>query len=162
MRTSIRRAALFAAAGLIATLAPIGAKADPAWCESNIVIFSYTADADALNTNAAACIVAGPDTAPYDGRLINPGSTSISIRDTNGAVSSAQTITAVVNGLGYNNVTVTLTRTAVGAGPATSYVYDSDLLPIDPTASGCVTAVVPLEDDPIVGATAFHTIDSSC
>src|SRR5207249_11260575 len=138
----------FAAAGMLAVLAPIGAKADPAWCESNVVIFSYTGDAAAINSNGIACIIAGPDTAPYDGRLINPGSTSIGIRDTNASVSTAPTITAVVNGLGYSNLTVTLNRTVTGTGPAAFVTYDSDPLPIDPTAMGCVAATVPLEDDP--------------
>jgi hypothetical protein len=162
MTKTIRRAALFAVAGMIAALAPIGAKADPAWCESNIVIFSYTGGRLAVNSNVAVCTVLGPDTAPYDGRLINPGSTAISIRDTNGGVSTDPTITAVINGLGYNNQTITLTRTAVGAGPATSYVYDSASLPIDPTATGCITAEVPAEGDPVTGATAFHTLGASC
>lgn len=122
----------------------------------NTVIFSYIGGQFALNPNAAVCI-ADPDDEIYDTRIINPGSTLISVRHTTDYGAGVPTLTAVIDGLGFEAQTITLTRriTATGSG-----VYDSDEFEIDPAASGAVTATVTLPVGSV--AVCFHTLDAAC
>lgn len=147
-----------ATAGLIlaaaaATIAPNMAFADH--CDDSIVIFSYPIS---VNSNAGLCLAAGEDLG--DTRIINPGTTDVSLRYTADFGAGTPEITAIVNGLGIVNQVVTLKREAFTTG---EFVYDSDLLPVDPAAVGCITAVL-TEDwgGPDNGETAFHTVGASC
>ncbi|MFN2594692.1 MAG: hypothetical protein ABR579_07375 [Actinomycetota bacterium] len=154
MRSTSRRLALLAAAGMLAVLAPIGANADPSWCTSNIVIFSSPAN---LNSNALVCDAAGPDTAPYDGRLINPGSTGIYLRYIIDQGATVPSLTAHVTGLGLDQ-DIVLTRQEFHFIPqnpvSLGYTYDSVVVSIDPAATGCITASIASVDD----STTFHTV----
>lgn len=139
-------------AALVATLVPSSAFAEH--CDDTIVIFS---DPISVNSNVI-CLVAGEDLG--DTRIINPGSTGVSLRYTQDFGAGTPAITVLVNGLGIENEVVTLTRGTTTAG---SFVYDSDVLAIDPAAVGCITAAL---TDEWGGAdsseTAFHTVGSSC
>lgn len=122
----------------------------------NTVIFSYVGGQFAINSNAAVCL-ADPDDEIYDTRIINPGSTLISVRHTTDYGPAVPTLTAVIDGLGFEAQTITLTRALTATGSA---IYDSDDFEIDPTASGAITATVTL---PVGTSTVcFHTLDAAC
>ena len=72
-------------------------------CADTMVIFSYPLS---VNSNVAACIVAGEDAG--DTRIINPASTQVSVRFTQDFGAGTPEITAVVNGLGIENETITM------------------------------------------------------
>jgi hypothetical protein len=157
----IRRATLglaLAAAGLV----PGAALADH--CDDAMVIFSGVnhgvagAPKPKVNVNAA-CTVLGEDAG--DTRIINAGSNEISVRFTPDFGAAVPQIQAVIDGLGFDNKIVTLTR---GPGPAgQGIVYDSPAQALNPAEVGCITAV--LTDDfggANNGETAFHTVGSSC
>lgn len=124
---------------------------------TNTVIFSYIGGQLAVNANAGVCI-ADPDDEIYDTRIINPGSTLISVRHTTDYGVANPTLTATLNGLGFDNQVITLTRAVTTTGAA---VYDSDDFEIDPTASGAVTATVTLPNASTV-TVCFHTIGADC
>jgi len=158
----LRRAMLgFALAAITTSLVPGSAFADH--CDDTMVIFSGLASPVAerpipkANANAA-CLVLGEDAG--DTRIINAGSTEITVRFTEDFGAGTPQITAVVDGLGFTNRTITLTRQP---GPVDGFVYDSAKLALDPSKVGCITAE--LTDDfggPDTGSTAFHTVGSSC
>lgn len=131
-------------------------------CSAEIVIFSYPAS---VNSNVAKCAVDPSD--DVDGRLINPGSTSISVRYTGAA--DTETLTAVLNGLGFVNKQIIL-RPEPGTVPGTvSYDSASVAIPGGRTASGCLTATLPAivgdidaEGNPIPLSNSFHTVGAAC
>jgi len=141
-----RIAAAIIASAIVAVMAPIGARADHCTNPdvSSVIIFSgYMAPQpvgqNSVNTNAAACIADSDHTTPYDGRWINPGSNGISIRYIIGANLGA--ISAQINGLGFKNVVVPLTRNAGGTA------YNSAAQALDASATGCITAEILLYPD---------------
>lgn len=148
-------------AGLIlaaaaATIAPNMAFAEH--CDDTMVVFSGVAGAPKVNSNAVLCLAAGEDAG--DTRIINPGSNEITVRFTQDFGAGTPEIQATINGLGFESQTITLKR---GPGPVDGFVYDSARLPLDPTAVGCITAEL-TEDwgGADNGATAFHTVGTSC
>lgn len=158
----LRRAMLgFALAAITTSLVPGSAHAEH--CGNTMVIFSGLASPVAerpipkVNPNAA-CLALGEDAG--DTRIINPGSNEITVRFTEDFGAGTTQITAVINGLGFSNRSITLTRQP---GPVDGFVYDSAKLALDPSKVGCITAE--LSDDfggPTTGSTAAHTVGSSC
>ena len=145
------------AVGIVAgaLLASVGAHAEGE-CSTDLIVFSYPAG---VNSQVAVCVAAEEEarTAGYDPRLINPGSDSISVRYTVDLGAATPTLTAVVDGLGFDAVEVTLTRVEAFPG---LFAYDSDLIiiPEGPTASGCITAMIP----DLEVTTGFHTVGANC
>lgn len=144
------------AALILATLAvPLSASASHN-CSTSIVIFSQPVG---LNTQALVCLTVGQevDEVGFDPRIINPGSTAISVRYTIDLGAGVPTLTAVLNGLGFEDHEVTLTR---GEPLPGLFAYDSAAveLPNGATSSGCVTASIPSVED----SNSFHTIDAAC
>lgn len=146
---------------LAALASPLASRADHT-CATDIIIFSYPAS---VNSNVVKCTLDTSD--DVDGRLINPGSTSVSVRFTGAA--DGDTLTAILNGLGFVNKSITL-RSEPGTVPGT-FAYDSAsiAIPGGRTASGCLTATLPtiVEDidengDPIPAMTGFHTVGAAC
>jgi hypothetical protein len=152
-----RSAALIAAVGLLGALAPLSANA-AGDCSSSIVIFSAPVS---VNSNVLTCL-ADPAQEFVDGRIINPGSTGVQVRYIQDLGVGTPTITMTLDGLGFHNQEITLTRTDASVG----FVYDSEDLTLadGPASSGCITATLPDPEDPEfpIDANSFHTIDSAC
>lgn len=151
-------AAFAAAAGILAALAPLGARAEHT-CQNRLIVFSSPLG---LNTNALRCIADPTDDVPYDGRLINPGSTGVLLRYIPGGTGGdlgVEEITTTLDGLGFDGFDVTLTKADVFG----AIVYDSDIvdIPDGPTAMGCLTGTVALPDGASDGD-AYHTLGSAC
>jgi hypothetical protein len=135
----------------------VPASAQASHCADRMVIFSGQAEGPKPNANAACTLVGD---AAGDTRLINPGSTEIVVRFTSDFGAAHPTITAVINGLGFSNRTITLTREP---GPVSGYVYDSADLALDPSASGCIRANLTAPyGGAAAGSTAFHTFGRTC
>jgi hypothetical protein len=153
MRSKV--AAAIATLSLALLAVPTMAGADH-HCSTSIVIFSSPSG---LNSQAALCLLVEQETQEvgFDPRLINPGSTGISVRYTVDLGASVPTLTAVLNGLGFEDQEITLTRAEILAG---LYAYDSAVieLPAGAASSGCVTASIEL----VLDANSFHTIDAGC
>jgi len=146
---------------LAALASPLASRADHT-CATDIIIFSYPAS---VNSNVAKCAVDPSD--DVDGRLINPGSTSVSVRYTGGA--DGDTLIGILNGLGFVNKSITL-RSEPGTVPGTfSYDSASVAIPGGRTAAGCLTVTLPtiVDDidengDPIPASSGFHTVGAEC
>ncbi|MFA5889421.1 MAG: hypothetical protein WDA27_00470 [Actinomycetota bacterium] len=156
---SIKTWGLVASIALVGSLVPLGAHAGE-WCASNIVVFSGVDAVGSVNSNAAVCIaedVWGEDTG-YDGRIINPGSDFVSVRYVNPYSLTDETLTAYLDGLGFENTEITLTRVESATGEA---VYDSEHLDLAADAVGCITASIPalMPDE---APNSFHTVGASC
>lgn len=151
IRRTLAAALLVALAGLV----PGSAQADH--CSSDVIIFSGPSAAPSwVNSNAVTCAQLAHDA---DGRIINPGADAISVSFIVTPVCTVgSTVTANVNGLGFNNQSVTLTCSTNTTGVTR---YNSARLPLaaGPASSGCVTATILGHED---AATSFHTVDSSC
>lgn len=136
-------------------LAPLGAHAEGE-CDTDLIIFSYPAG---LNSQAVVCILAEEEarTADHDPRLINPASDSISLRYTTDLGAGVPTLTAIVDGLGFDAQEVVLSRDEVLPG---LFAYDSPVvdIPAGPTATGCVTATIAS----VEATTTFHTLAATC
>ena len=156
---NFRLLAAVASLAIVGALVPFSAHAEGD-CTSNIVIFSSNSEVGlALNSNAAACLI-DPDQ-NYDGRIINPASDQISLRYTSDLGAAVPSITAVLNGMGFHNKSVTLTRAPVQGNEALGFYYNSTavVLPDGISASGCVTAHIGGDIDE---GNSFHTVDSAC
>lgn len=127
-------------------------------CDDTMVVFSGLAGAPKINSNAGLCLAAGEDAG--DTRIINPGSNEISLRYTEDFGAGTTEITAIIDGLGFDNRVVTLTRAQFTTG---EFVYNSAAITLDPSQVGCLTAVLAEEwGGANNGETAFHTVGSSC
>lgn len=150
MRTIVRSlAAVALAAGLMAT--PGAAHADH--CETDIYVFSYaqtTVDDPTgeprsvrnptVTSNAIGC--ADPD-AHADTNWIYPGSNTISVRYLLDEGGDFPTLSGTVSGLGVDKViTLTRGRGTIGELLGGRFLYDSELVAIDPSASGELVVTV--------------------
>lgn len=125
-------------------------------CDSSVVIFSSnSAGTPPVNPNGLVCLAAiFVGRMPVDTAFINPGSDRVSVRfvqDYGGAPS----LTAVVDGLGVDKKTVTLTRSLSATGTPS---YNSASIRIDPTASGSITATVYAPDGQVLDWVTFRTV----
>jgi hypothetical protein len=125
-------------------------------CDSDVVILSRAAGvAPAVNVNYFACRV--HDDEDDDTRLITPGSTQVSVRyDPDNPGVNPQELNATITGLGLQAFPVTLTWQQVVAG-ISEYAYQSQWVPIYPTAAGEIKAVVQTNGSPSV---TYHTVGS--
>lgn len=140
------RVRAFAAAMLVALLVLLVPMASQAsHCQSAIIVYSSP---PGVYLNQVACLVAGQemDQAGVDGRLLWPGATDILVRYTVDQGVTTPTLAAVVNGLGFQDQQVTLTRVDAGFG---IFFYDSQPLPIPagPMVMGCITASIAQVED---------------
>lgn len=185
MRTPI---VILAAGAVLATaLASVDAAAQSR-CDEPLYVFSRNSSnlIGSVDHNGIACRAVLPDgthvvsDGPYDLRLINPSSDIISIRYADDDVPRRpEAIRARLNGLGFRNRTVYLTRTDItldGSGDA--YAYDSGDIFIDPNEQGCLDVdawhavtlkkkkrgkVVKRSLTVFRASTTYHTIDTvSC
>lgn len=147
--------------GVLATLAPMTARAEH--CDSRVIIFS----SPGLNSNALTCSIAEHDA---DSRLINPGSTSVTMAYTllDSAVCTPGTdkMFGEFNGLGLIAKRVTLS--CIHDETLGYYRFEqANSTAISRTAMGCLTATVldeeELEANGAYPSNSFHTIDTvSC
>jgi hypothetical protein len=122
-----------------------------------MVIFSGQAEGPKPNANTV-CSLARENAG--DTRVINPESTEITVRFTGDFGAAYPEITATVNGLGFSNRTVTLTREALPLG---GFAYDSADLALDPEREGCIRAALTAAfGGAAAGSTAFHTVGATC
>lgn len=141
----------------IALLLGVGSAASASHCDDDMVIFSGAAEGPKPNLNTL-CAVAKEQAG--DTRLINPGSSEIVVRFTGDFGAAYPQISAIVDGLGFANQTIILTREP---GTAGGFVYDSADLPLNPNARGCIRArLTPAFGGATAGSTAFHTFGASC
>lgn len=175
MKRCIALTAAVLAASVIAPAGPARAHG----CNSEVVIFSgYSVDTPAgrqnraVNSNAVGCN-AHPelDETGFDGRIINPGAHYVNIRYLNPAGLTPETLpslTAVVDGLAFENESWELIPNIPTTSTSGTYVYDSASRSLPPTASGCITASVFGPDDPSteedesaepMSSATFHTLD---
>lgn len=134
-------------------------------CVSRIAVFSRTeaqsaAGMGSVNPNAPACLADGAEGA--DTRVLLPLAAEISVRYARD-LSPAASLTAVVNGLGFVNRAVTLTRDVDEMTGAVT--YNSAYLRIPNGAGAAGTIRVTVTHPSIPGgsdAVCFHTVDASC
>jgi hypothetical protein len=157
MRKTLSRLTLLASVVSVAVLGPVSARATSN-CDSHIVVFSAPVGA---NSNVAWCSAGFDDTGAYDGRIINPGSTGISLRYTTDLGPDYPKINATLNGLGFTNKNVVLSRTIGQLG--TTYDSATIGLPSGRTSSGCVTVSIEIPDSGgDIETNSFHTVDAAC
>ncbi len=136
-------------------------------CDSDTVIFSRAdvagvAKVGAVNVNHIACI-AMPDGEVLDSRLLFPASSEITVRYGRDLGASVPSVTAVLNGLGFVNTSVMLTRRI---DPTLGFAsYDSAYLdiPAGQQTAGSITARV--QHSAIPGGfdqVCYHTFDAFC
>lgn len=126
-------------------------------CDDGLVIFSGQAEGPKPNANSL-CGMLGE--AAGDTRVINPGSSELVVRFARDFGATYPQITATIDGLGFANRTLTLTRERLTTG---EWVYDSPDLALDPSKRGCVRAQLTAAwGGAAAGSTAFHTPGSSC
>lgn len=149
-------ALLALALALASAFAPGGARARH-YCSSALVVFSGVEPVNPVNTNTTMCLVV-PDQHDWDGRIINPASNYVRVRYTADLGAEVATVEAFLDGppFGFERTKLTLARVQSVTG---SWVYDSERLPVPPTASGCLRTWI---ERPVTDATAFHTIDAAC
>lgn len=161
-------------AGTVLTLlvagAPLSARAS--YCDSSLVIFSQNAAAPTtVNSNVVKCIADNSD--DVDSRMINPGSDRIFVRYIVDLGASTPSLPGFLNGLGFDNAPITLTRQQFHLVPGApdvvdlGFTFQTDLLPLPDGAasSGCITATIYAPDDeellePLDTVT-FHTLDKT-
>lgn len=137
MLKGYRRTAALLAVGIVAALAPIGARATH--CDSNVFIFSDTRGVGVAYIGGVVCIAdEGEET---DSRYLQPGADSVYVRYAEDLGESVTSLTGELNGLGFDHTPITLTRKALTGG---TFAYDSTSLdiPAGAGATGCVSATV--------------------
>lgn len=150
-------------AGIVFACAPFTARAENN-CGSNLVIFSHAqtpaGDRSTPNNNALWCAV-DPNPDP-DTRLINPGSDAVAVRYIQDLGAGVPTLTAVLDGLGFDHKLIELKR----ADGTVGVVYDSSVhaLAAGSASSGCITATLydTISDPDMLeplDVNTFHTID---
>ncbi len=164
-----RSVVLLALVSALAGVATFGTAHANSYCNSSLVIFSYTSvdvpdnpsgvsgtrGGPAINENAGSCAIDNSDEI-YDTRFLNPGTNSITVRDVAQLDASVASLPGVINGLGFDNLAITLTRSSTTGGLGTA--YDSPLLYLKDgfAAVGSVSVVVTLPDGR-TDTTTYHT-----
>lgn len=142
----------------MASAIPFGAQAGH--CNSNTIVFSYVHRAFALDANRTGCSL-NPDD-EIDLRLIQPGSVAISVRYIGEFGPSVPSLSATINGLGFDNQVITLTRIVDPDGLlATTYDSEQITLPNGRTSSGTLTATV-TRPNATTDTTCYRTAGATC
>jgi len=179
MTKSLRRVLALVALAVVAGSFPVGAPA-ASRCDSQLVVFSRNSGnlVGSVNWNGVICFpgnnVVEESKAvadgPVDFRLINPQSDLLQIRYADNIKGRPAFAKAKLNGLGYANRIVILSRNDADlTGEEPSWVYDSGDLALDPAASGCLTVKAWYTKKKngrtikvSLGKTAYHTFDNVC
>lgn len=154
MRTPMRRTAAGLALVCAFALAPLGARAD----HCHPYIYVHTLVAGVFPPPQFGCII-DPSGHDVDWRIVNPGSTSLSVQYLQDVGASRPELAGTLNGLGFENTPFTLIRRNDGAG----FNYQSDTIPIPAGGTASGTLGVEIVIDPEYPETAcWHTIGASC
>lgn len=128
-------------------------------CEYPFAVYS----GPGIDANVARCGLDSSDDLP-DGRVILPGTTSISVSYLEDA--GVPELTAVLNGFGFTNKSVKLKRGTRDTAGVTLVTYDSASIPLPGgrLSSGCLTVAITFQagTQSYVEDTAYHSVDSSC
>jgi hypothetical protein len=96
------------------------------------------------------CVNAGKSDAPYDLRVIAPGSTMVQVRVFGARNPGRLTLSGIVNARGIRMSFVPPAPPVRGGA-----FYDSPWIPLDPTKSGTLTAKL----NASTGSTVYHTVE---
>jgi ribosomal protein L14 len=159
---------ILAVAAAIAVMAFVSIGAVAGNCSSAIVVFTRTqvqrdAGVGAVNPNAVVCAEpSAGDAAPADTRVLVPLAAEISIRYTRDLGASAGQLTAIVNGLGFANASMTLPRVVDSTTGLASYAGSFVRIPQGEMASGAITVRITHPAIPGTDSVCFHTWNAAC